>query len=43
MDTAQAVHFMLEKVRYWQIEGQHLELADVEGNVMARFEAVHLQ
>ncbi|MBN45547.1 MULTISPECIES: META domain-containing protein [unclassified Methylophaga] len=43
METAQAVHFMLEKVRYWQIEGQHLELADVEGNVMARFEAVHLQ
>lgn len=43
METAQAVHFMLEKVRYWQIEGQHLELADVDGNVMARFEAVHLQ
>jgi len=43
METAQALHFMLEKVRYWQIEGQHLELADVDGNVMARFEAVHLQ
>ncbi|ODN67083.1 Lipoprotein NlpE precursor [Methylophaga muralis] len=43
METAQAMHFMLEKVRYWKIEGQHLELADVNGNVMARFEAVHLQ
>lgn len=43
METAHAVHFMLEKVRYWQIEGQHLELADIDGNVMARFEAVHLQ
>jgi len=43
METAQAFHFMLEKVRYWQIEGQHLELADVNGDVMARFEAVHLQ
>jgi len=43
METSQSVHFMLEKVRYWQIEGKHLELADVDGNVMARFEAVHLQ
>lgn len=43
METAQALHFMLEKVRYWKIEGQHLELADIDGNIMARFEAVHLQ
>ncbi len=43
METAQQIHFMLEKVRYWQIEGLHLELMDADGGVMARFEAVHLR
>lgn len=43
METAQSMHFMLEKVRYWKIEGLHLELADSDGHVMARFEAVHLR
>jgi heat shock protein HslJ len=29
----------LEQVRGWKIFGQHLELYDVDGNMLARFEA----
>lgn len=42
MDTAQRYHSTLEQVQYWRIHGQYLELSDRDGQLLARFQAVHL-
>jgi copper homeostasis protein (lipoprotein) len=39
MDTEGALFKALERVRAWKILGQHLELYDGDGNLVARFEA----
>ena len=39
MDTEAAFFKALDKVRTWKILGQHLELYDAGGNMLARFEA----
>ena len=42
METAQRYHATLEQVQFWRIQGQYLELSDKDGNLLARFQAVHL-
>ena len=42
MDTEQAFLVTLDQVRHWQIEGEHLTLADESGKALAQFEAVAL-
>jgi copper homeostasis protein (lipoprotein) len=39
MDIEGALFSALEKVRTWKISGEHLELFDASGGVLARFEA----
>jgi copper homeostasis protein (lipoprotein) len=39
MDIEAAFFKALDRVRTWKIFGQHLELYDVGGNLVARFEA----
>jgi heat shock protein HslJ len=39
MDTEQAFLAALAQVRSWKILGQHLELLDASGTLLARFEA----
>ncbi len=39
MDTEEALFKALDKVRTWKIFGEHLELYDAGGNMLARFEA----
>ena len=43
METAQAIHLALEQVRGWRITGQHLQLYDNTGRMIARFEAIEDQ
>jgi len=43
MDTEQAFLAALAQVRSWKILGQHLEVFDASGNLLARFEARYLQ
>jgi putative lipoprotein len=43
METEKAFLDVLEKVSGWRITGQQLELLDAGGNVVARFEARHLE
>ncbi|EMR13819.1 heat shock protein [Methylophaga lonarensis MPL] len=43
METAQALHLALEQVRGWRITGQHLQLYDNTGRMIARFEAIEGQ
>jgi copper homeostasis protein (lipoprotein) len=43
MDTEQAFLDALTQVKTWKIVGEHLELFDADGNLLARFEARHLQ
>ncbi|GKW50845.1 META domain-containing protein [Halomonas sp. NCCP-2165] len=42
MDTEQAFLAALERVAAWDVEGGSLTLTDAQGEVLARFEAVHL-
>ena len=42
-DTEQAFLEALRHVRTWKITGQHLELFDAAGILVARFEARHMQ
>ena len=42
METAQRFHATLEQVQFWRIHGQYLEFSDKDGQVLARFQAVHL-
>jgi len=41
MDTEQAFHEAMGRVSGWKIEGQHLELFDTAGVMVARFEVWH--
>jgi copper homeostasis protein (lipoprotein) len=43
MDTEKAFLEALRQVNTWKIVGQHLELFDAAGNLMARFEARHMK
>lgn len=42
METAQRYHATLEQVQFWRIQGQYLDLSDRDGQLLARFQAVHL-
>ncbi|GEK46933.1 META domain-containing protein [Halomonas pacifica] len=42
MDTEQAFLAALDRVAAWDVEGKSLTLTDAQGEVVARFEAVHL-
>ena len=42
-DIEQALLEALRHVRTWKITGQHLELFDAAGTMVARFEARHMQ
>lgn len=42
MDTEQAFLAALDRVAAWDVEGKSLTLTDAQGEVLARFEAVHL-
>jgi heat shock protein HslJ len=42
-DTEKAFLGALEQVHAWKIMGQHLELFDASGALVARFEARHTQ
>jgi heat shock protein HslJ len=39
MEIEGALFKVIEQVRSWKIAGEHLELYDASGNVLARFEA----
>ena len=43
MDTEKAFKDALRQVNQWKIAGQHLELFDAAGILVARFEARHMQ
>jgi copper homeostasis protein (lipoprotein) len=43
MDTEKAFLDALRRVNKWKIAGQHLELFDAAGNLVARFEARHMK
>ena len=43
MDTEQAFLAALAQVRSWRLQGQHLEVFDASGNLLARFEARYLK
>ena len=43
MDTEKAFLDALGQVNKWKITGQHLELFDAAGKLVARFEARHIQ
>jgi len=43
MDTEQAFLKALSQVKTWKITGQHLELFDIDGKLVARLEAHHMK
>ena len=43
MDTEKAFLEALGQVKKWKIVGQHLELFDAAGKLVARFEARHMK
>jgi copper homeostasis protein (lipoprotein) len=43
MDTEKAFFEALAQVKTWNVIGQHLELYDVNGQLLARFEVRHLR
>ena len=43
MDTEQSFLAALTQVKAWKIVGEHLELSDASGNLLARFEARYLK
>jgi hypothetical protein len=43
METEQAFLAALAQVRSWKILGQHLEVFDASGNLLARFQARYMR
>lgn len=43
MDTEQSFLDSLAQVKTWKIVGEHLELFDASGNLLARFEACYMK